>query len=167
MSTNINRGGGPGRKWIGIAGIGLSIPGMIFLCLGIWQYFSARSFVNEGVVTQGKVVRLQTVSSSDGVMFSPVFEYEDDRGGRYLKESDTANYPAKYEPGETVKVIYQPDDPIDAKIYSFFSIWGMATIFLIIGGLFLFFGLVGGILIGLLVRFLFNRSTRQYFGAGF
>lgn len=167
MNTSGNRGGGSSRKWIGIIGAGLSLPGLLFLALGVWQYFSARSFVNEGVITQGRVVDMKTVSGSDGVMFSPVFEYEDERGGRYLKESDTASYPAKYSPGEMVKVIYQPDDPIDAKLYSFFSIWGMATIFLIIGGVFLFTGLIGGVLIGLLIRFLLNRAARRTYGAGF
>lgn len=167
MHAAMNRGGRSGRKWIGITGIVMTIPGLIFLGLGIWQYFSARSFVNEGVTTQGRIVEMRTVSGNDGVMFSPVFAYEDGRGGRYLKESSTANYPAKYKPGDTVKVIYQPDDPIDAKIYSFFGIWGVAAIFLIIGGVFLFLGLIGGVLIGLLIRFLFNRTVSRTYGGGF
>jgi len=150
-----------GKKWIVIVGLVLIVPGLLFLGLGLWQYFEARSFVENSVTTDGKVMRMDTLSGNDGVMFAPVFEYTDENGNRYLKASDTGNYPAKYRVGVTVKVLYQPDDPIDSKIDSDFSVWGIATILLIVGGLFVFFGLVGSILLLLLVRFIVTRATNK------
>src|SRR5665811_494819 len=78
-----------GKKWIVIVGLVLIVPGLLFLGLGLWQYFEARSFVENSVTTDGKVMRMDTLSGNDGVMFAPVFEYTDENGNRYLKASDT------------------------------------------------------------------------------
>jgi hypothetical protein len=149
------------KKSLVITGLVLVLPGLVFLGLGLWQYLEARSFVNNSVSTQGKVIRMETLSSSDGVMFAPVFEFSDEEGLRYLKASDTGNYPAKYRAGETVEVLYLPDNPIDAKISSNFSVWGGAMILLIIGALFLFFGAVGSVIVLLLYRLMMNRFSQN------
>lgn len=144
-----------------MGGLVLVLPGLVLLGLGLWQYLEARSFVNNSLSTEGRVVKNATRSSDTGVIFSPVFEFSDVNGNRYLKESDTATYPAKYQPGETVEVLYQPDNPIDARIASNFSVWGIAGILLLLGSLFLVFGIAGSLSLWLLVRFLVNRHSQR------
>jgi len=38
--------------------------------------------------------------------------------------------------GENVDVLYDPDDPSDAKLSGFFDLWGLPGIFLFIGAVF-------------------------------
>ncbi|MHB9111757.1 MAG: hypothetical protein ACYC4D_03900 [Thermoleophilia bacterium] len=66
------------KRSLVIASLVLILPGFVFLGLGLWQYAEARSFIDNSVSTQGKVVRLETLSSSSGVMFAPVFEFSDE-----------------------------------------------------------------------------------------
>ncbi|HZD40457.1 MAG TPA: DUF3592 domain-containing protein, partial [Terriglobales bacterium] len=70
------------KKSVAVGGLVLVLPGLVLLGLGLWQYLGARSFVNNSVSTEGRVVKNATRSSSTGVIFSPVFEFSDENGNR-------------------------------------------------------------------------------------
>ncbi|RJQ43310.1 MAG: DUF3592 domain-containing protein [Gaiellales bacterium] len=149
------------RRSITIGGLVLVLPGLVLFAIGLWQFFDAREFVKNGVTTEGRVMKNATRSSDTGVVFSPVFEFSDEAGNRYLKESDTASYPAKYQPGDSVEVIYQPDNPIDARIASSFSVWGNAGILLAIGSLFLFSGIASSLVLRYFIRSRVRRFSQK------
>jgi hypothetical protein len=102
---------------------------------------NTRSFLAHASATQGTVVALQPKRSSDGsTTYSPVVSFK--HGAQLIQfTSQTSSSPPGYHVGETVPVRYLEMNPYDAKLDSFFSLWGGA---LILGGLGAVFLLIGG-----------------------
>jgi hypothetical protein len=111
------------------------------LLLGAWfVYDSTREFLATAVTAQGVVTDLQLSRSSDSNTYNPVFEFQTPDGKIYEVLSSAGSNPPSYARGEQVEVFYQADDPYDAKINGFFTLWGAAAI---VGGLGVIFFLVG------------------------
>ena len=116
-----------------VIGLGMLI-GVFYL------YNDTRDFLKGALVTEGKVVELVRSRSSDSTTYRPVVEFKADDGSLIEFTSGAGSNPPSYSKGETVEVLYQQDSPEQAKINSFFSLWGAA---LILGGMGLIFFIVG------------------------
>jgi hypothetical protein len=105
---------------------------------------STRHFLARASRTQGTVVAmLSHHSSNSSVTYSPVVRFNN--GSQDIRfNSPSSSNPPGYNIGETVPVLYVESNPYDAKIDSFFSLWGGSLILGLTGGIFL---LVGGGLI--------------------
>ena len=73
-----------------------------------------------------------------------MFEFKDAEGGSHRVTSPVSSRPAAYDVGEKVAVLYSPGDPEDARIDSFFGLWGGSCIF---GGIGFLFTLVATIVL--------------------
>lgn len=133
-----------------------SFAGFLFLGIGIaclvggivWGV-NTKKFVDGAVKTSGTVVEVQRrqSSSDDGPTYYPVVRFADAEGRDVTFTSSTGSNPPSHREGDRVEVLYDPRDPNDAEINSFFSLWFGP---LMIGGLFgTIFPLVGvGVLLG-------------------
>jgi hypothetical protein len=100
------------------------LPGLVLLMVCVLTYQSARSFVDEAQNTTGTVVDLSERSDSDGdTMYYPVFVFRDAKGEEHRIHSSVGSSPPAHQEGEEVTVLYLPDDPTEAKIEGFFSLW--------------------------------------------
>jgi hypothetical protein len=126
----------------------VSILKYVFAILGAGMLVGAgamrantRSFLAHASAAQGTVVALQSKRSSDGsTTYSPVVRFK--HGAQLIEfTSQTSSSPPGYHVGETVPVRYLETNPYDAKLDSYFSLWGGA---LIVGGLGAVFLLIGG-----------------------
>jgi hypothetical protein len=135
-----------------------SIAKYLFVLLGAGMligamawHSSTRQFLAHAARTQGTVVAMtphysnnNSSSNNNGsITYSPVVRFNTGSQDIQFNSSSSSN-PPSYNIGATVPVVYRESNPYDAKIDSFFSLWGGTLILGLLGGVFL---LVGGGLI--------------------
>ncbi|MBO1331711.1 DUF3592 domain-containing protein [Streptomyces sp. VRA16 Mangrove soil] len=124
--------------------------GSLFLVIGLIMAGVSVSFVAGAERARGRVVSLEwssgdtgggyrTSRSSNGPTAHPVVEFTPAGGGLTTFHSSTGSNPPAYDVGEEVEVLYRADDPHDAQINGFVSLWLLPLIFtgigLVIGGI--------------------------------
>lgn len=95
------------------------------------------SFNKSSVKSKAVIIELiESAGSSSGSnrkTYSPVFTYKDKRGKEYTKKSSYSSYPAIGNVGDSIEIMYNPDNPSQAKINTFFSNWGVPIILASLG----------------------------------
>ena len=119
-----------------------SSVGLLFLIIGISSFLDTRSFLKESLVANGTVIDLIASSGSDSITYKPMVEFKTINDQFITFTSSTSSNPPSYHTGEEVEVLYDPNNPNDAKISSFFSLWGLATVLFLMGSVFFSIGFV-------------------------
>ncbi|MFJ8949087.1 DUF3592 domain-containing protein [Streptomyces sp. NPDC102340] len=124
------------RRWVVL---GVSAFGAIFLVVGLILAWSSVSLLREADRTTGRVVALKWRDADIGTSRKsrnrdepsayPVVEFAAADGTPYTFRSSTGSNPPSYEEGERVEVLYRADDPEDAQINGFLSLWLLPLIF--------------------------------------
>lgn len=98
--------------------------GVIDLTASFLVYRHTERFVQSAGHAQGTVIKMvkADVRDADGAR-SPVYTFQDSAGKQHEIRSSAFRYPPAYQVGDTIPVIYQPDQPEKAKIDSFFEVW--------------------------------------------
>ncbi|MFC4014269.1 DUF3592 domain-containing protein [Nonomuraea purpurea] len=139
-----------GRIFTLVGGI-FGLIGLVLLCVGITLAASTASFLSSAERTDGTVValteRTTTTRNSDGnarssTAWYPTVEFTVN-GRRYSFQGSSGTNPPSFEKGESVPVSYDPDDPSDARISSF---WTAFLAPMIVGGLGVVFTPIGAVL---------------------
>jgi hypothetical protein len=109
--------------------------------VSLYSYLSTSSFLKNAKTAEGTVVKLLPVEDAENnsITYKPVFEFKDQNGKSYVVESGTSSDPPAFKKGEKVEIFYDPASPGNAKINSFFSLWGITLIFGAVGVFFLLF----------------------------
>ena len=131
------------------------IVGGIFSIIGIGSLIgvvvsitSTNSFINNSVITNGRIVDIvtRTSSDSDGNTTKnryPVVQFQDNNGTT-IEFKSSSSTSGGISIGENVEVRYLPDNPKKARISSsFMDLWGLSV----------FFGIFGVVLSGLGIPF--------------
>jgi len=115
---------------------GLVILFIAFLCLG-----NSTRFLNNGIRTTGKVVEIFVNEDSDGDTYSPVFEFTDLQQQVIRYKYYVSSSPASWDVGDEANLIYNPNNPEEVKICTYYGLYGIAVTliaiampFLVIGG---------------------------------
>jgi hypothetical protein len=113
------------------------------VCCLVWSvisYFRINRFLSHCIETRGEVIRLERTRSSGefgSYDYAPVFQFQSANGDSITITSDVASSPAGFSEGQSVLVRYDPTNPSDAKIHSFFQTWGGCVIPAWVGIIFL------------------------------
>jgi hypothetical protein len=87
------------------------------LVLGV--FFTGWAFVRRnhrlrllqnGVVANGKVIRIEEIPSDDGFTYKPVIEFHTSAKETVTKMSQLSTNPCPYKVGDAIKVIYDPQN---------------------------------------------------------
>jgi hypothetical protein len=120
----------------------------IFLVIGLAMlagaaYWASRvdQFARGASHAPGTVIKLEHSRSSSSTSYYPVVRYRTAAGQEITFRSSFGSNPPSHAVGEAVEVLYNESDPSDARIKSFFALWGGAAI---IGSIGAVFALVGG-----------------------
>ena len=109
--------------------------GLFALIAGLIWGFKRFEFLRSGLRTQGVVVdQFKSVSravddedrkatSGPNVSYYPVIEFADKGAETIRFQGSTGSGVPEYAIGTRVMVVYQPDDPHQAKIVSFSQLW--------------------------------------------
>jgi hypothetical protein len=107
--------------------------GIILLAISYFAYRSNERALETGVLTTGVVVGMEERYDSDGTMYAPIVRFTTTQGEVVEFTSSTWRHPAAYESGDTVEILYQPNDPRGAVIDSAFERYGTPAILGFVG----------------------------------
>lgn len=135
------------NKIIKIVLIVFFILGILLLLGSLFMTYQQLNFVHQAQTTLAVVVDNKISSSKDSngkqsVTYCPIFQFSEAGGQRYSIRSHTCSRPARYAIGERVEVLYRPDDPNEARLNNFGSLYLAPLILAILGGLFTLVGVV-------------------------
>jgi hypothetical protein len=118
----------------------LLLVGAPFLCVGLWEMRETQQRLDSQSIAQGTVIDNDFLihtdpedSSRSSGAFHPVVRFSTERGQKVVFTDGVGTYPAKYESGETVKVLYDPQDPSEAMVLSWSNLWLASAIFAAVG----------------------------------
>lgn len=116
------------------AAIGIGILGLAF-----YLYSTQESFIAKGIKVPGTVID-NIVGGEDNDVYFPLVEYKSRDGEQRRFTASTGSTPPMHNVGETVEVIYNPDEPDDAQINSPFDLWFGAGLCAFLGAVFTLVG---------------------------
>lgn len=142
---------------------GTKILFLIFLLLGLgllagstYWYFNTKSFLSTASVAKGVVTELSRVRSDGSDTYKPHVRFKTKNNKQIEFISNSSSNPPAYDVGEKVDVFYDLNEPKNAKIDGFFSLWGGPFILFVIGFI---FSIVGGA--SFIYRFLKTRKITR------
>jgi len=105
--------------WVLVASV------LFLLFVGTIFLVSTVTLLKSGEITEGTVVEVlkEHDRSSNGTIYRPVFEFQTPDGSTHKFASSMASNPQSYFEGDKERIIYRPDNPRSASIYSFMSLW--------------------------------------------
>jgi hypothetical protein len=111
----------------------IGIAGIAVLLLAAGLTAQTVSFLRHSVGATGVVDRLERVvrKSSRGtpqISYAPVFSFVTSDGRTMTVTSRSSSSPPEFRAGEAVLVLYDPRHPQNARIDTFWQIWGAETI---------------------------------------
>jgi Protein of unknown function (DUF3592) len=128
----------PSRR--NIAGT-MIIGGSICALVALASLFVCWQFVRSAARADGRVIQMVEQEGEHG-LYASVFVFRDSSGAEHTVHSDTASYPPEHRVGDTVRVLYLPGSPQDAKTDRFFSLWGMPFVTGLLAAFYLPLGLL-------------------------
>jgi hypothetical protein len=116
--------------------------GLLLLLGAAWTVSSTRIWIAHAIEVPGSVIEMVRMRDSDntGYLFAPVVRFKTLQGNTVDFESGLRSNPPAYRTGQSVSVLYDPDEPRSAAIRGFFSLWLMPIILGFIGSIFLIVG---------------------------
>jgi hypothetical protein len=122
-----------GLIFIGIGGV--------FILVALISLYRTRRFVEESVPALGEVIGLHE-RRGDDVTYSPVIRFPVPGGGVVEFTETTSSYPAGYQVGDRVRVLYHREDLRRARVASTWRLYMLAMISGLLGGIFFVVGLL-------------------------
>ncbi len=121
--------------------------GVVLLAAAVWVAQSERSFVERSETVSGVVIAnvlTRSTSHNGGTSYRyyyhPRVRFQTDTGADVQFVSGAGADPPSYHVNDTVTVLYDPQNPSNASIKGFFSLWGAAFVLMILGVAFSLFG---------------------------
>ncbi len=122
-----------------VIGLSMLVGGAIF---AVNQYtFSQTAKSTTGTVTDMLRKISHRSGKSDSLSYKPVVSFVDEKGDPFEFESSVSSNPPRYRKGQTVVILYDPENPQTAYIDDFVSRWMTPLIMAVMS---LIFGGVGG-----------------------
>jgi hypothetical protein len=91
----------------------------------------------------GTVIEMREQKDKEGgISHAPTFRFQDSAGGQHIVSSGMYQEPPAFHVGDTVGVLYLPNDPQTASIDTFGQVWGLPVLFGIVAAISLAAGLI-------------------------
>jgi succinate dehydrogenase/fumarate reductase cytochrome b subunit len=114
------------------------IISVILLGCATASAFHSLNFVRTAVRTKGKIIQFRKRNDRHNqIVYSPVVSFHDASGAEHSAKSDFYNSPVTNEIGDPLTVLYQSQNPEDAKIDNDEEIWSRAKTLAVFGLFFL------------------------------
>ncbi len=130
------------NKSIYAIGLVFFLSGLGLLTGDYFAFTGTRRFLQGAALADGMVTELsleRSGSRSSGT-YHPVVQFRAENGVAVTFRSSVGSNPPSYRVGEPVGVYYNPANPQDARVNSFFSLWGMVLILSALGAVFFLVG---------------------------
>lgn len=119
----------------------LSLLGTALFVYAVSQYIQIKKLEGKGIRTEAVVVSLREESDGEGIrMYRSIFEFRDQNGEVRSHADGAPTYSAARSIGEKVELYYDPTEPENARVISFWGlyrtpviVWAFAVPMMIIG----------------------------------
>jgi len=91
--------------------------------LALVLYFRTAGFVDRSEETTATIIRFEKSQHDGSTMYSPTFRYIDNEGREQETTSSISTGNRSYSVGDEVSVLYDPIQPSNAALNSFWSLW--------------------------------------------
>lgn len=142
------------------------IPVGLSLLLGAaWSVSSTKAWIAQATEVQGKVIEMVRIRDRDdgGYMYAPVVRFETAEGSTVEFQSTLRSNPPGYRTGQTVSVLYDPEDPQSASIHGVLSLWLSSIVLGFIGSMFLAMGTGMIVICGRVAKFFAESAVKVHF----
>ena len=129
----------PSRKYIAGMMIG---GGSICALIALVSVLVSWHFVRSAARANGRVIQMVERDGEHGKLYAPVFIFRDSSGVEHTVHSVTASDPPEHRVGDSVGVLYSPQNPQGAKTDRFFSLWGLPFVTGLLAAFYLPLGLL-------------------------
>lgn len=116
-----------------IAGILFFFIGIALTIYSIFSFFRQKRIISQSENAFGTVTNLIQKPRRKGCIYCPQIRYQTKSGSVVDFQSDFGSQPASHKIGQQVQVLYNPFNPSQAQIKSFFSLWLVTLISLLMG----------------------------------
>ncbi|HOY69707.1 MAG TPA: DUF3592 domain-containing protein [Methylotenera sp.] len=133
-------------KTLKIVQYAFGLVGAAMLVGTFFLYQNTQQFLQKSLKAEGIVIDLiekrssSSSSTSNSRTYAPKVQFTTANGESMSFTTSSSSYPPSHDIGEKVDVFYMADSPNQAKINSYFDLWGGATILGILGGVFFAIG---------------------------
>lgn len=108
-------------------GITLS-AGLVLMALAIWFFTRSQQFIKNGYRTTATVVELVAVQGKDGTTYKPLFKFKTELNKEITHLYGVSSSPPMWDEGESLEIIYDPNNPDSMKPISYFGLYGISVI---------------------------------------
>lgn len=135
-----------------IIGIVFPLVGGLLFAIGAFLFIRTRIFLGKAQEVKGTVTEMVYNHSSDGGGgYSPVYQFRTISGQMITVRDNLSTNPPMFQVGQTIDVLYDPENPQSARIKKFWSLYFTS---ILLCGMGLIFGGVG------IVLLIFNLMDR-------
>lgn len=128
-----------------IIGIVFTLLGGLFILLALFLFMRTRMFLAKAQETKGTITEMIAKrGSKGGTSYSPVYEFRTITGQMVKVEESLSTNPPRFQVGQTVDVLYDPENPQSARVKNWMSLYFMSALFGFLG--FTFFSIGAGML---------------------
>jgi hypothetical protein len=122
--------------------------GLLFLVLGLGlgagafvAFVRTRTFLATAYTTQGEVLALEAYQDKGGgTLYRPVLRFRTHAGQETEFRSPEGSSAPGFQVGQRIDVVYNPEEPSDARIQGFMQLWLPTLILGTLGGIFVLVG---------------------------
>jgi hypothetical protein len=128
-----------------VIGIVFPLVGGLLFAIGLFLFIRTRIFINKAQEVKGTVIQMvYSHSSEGGGGYSPVYQFRTITGQTIVVTDSLSSNPPMFQVGQTIDVLYDPENPQKARIKKFMSLYFTS---ILLCGMGLIFGGVGIVLL--------------------
>ena len=111
----------------------LRLAALLTMLYGISQLVLATSFYQDAIETDGIILEFTPHDAPFNPSSIPLIAFIDFTGKKFLVSPDNALDTQEYSLGQRIGIVYDGYAPENMRVNSFLGIWGIGTIWLLIG----------------------------------
>jgi Protein of unknown function (DUF3592) len=119
--------------------------GLFLTALGVFYFIKTTEFKKKAIPTSGRIIDLATRATKAG--YAPIIQFQNQKGNQFTYTSYDFRKAGFYKKGDSIDILYDPENPNKVMLNNYFSIWISGYMMLGIGIL--------GILLG--IHFFFKK----------
>ena len=125
-------------KRIPLRGPWALVIGVICIGVAVYQYLTSSALAAHGVQTRAVVVDVDSKRQSSGSSFGRrtyalTLEFDDRAGTRHRERTSYSKSHRSKRVGERVAILYNPADPSEFSLNSWYDLWAIPALFLAAG----------------------------------
>ncbi len=106
--------------------------GLILLLVSFYSLHKSLRFLKNAKKTVGTVITIEVVKGSEGESYKPIFKFKDELNEDFIYKHNVSSNPPSWEIGEEATITYNSNNPVHARMLTYFGVFSDTVIFMAI-----------------------------------